>query len=261
MGSLRKRVRNIAQTLINNFTSSEMEQFGSRTFAIFSKKRKADVWFSYRAQVRSVFEQHGINIVIDAGANEGQFAQQLREFYPGKIFSFEPVSSTFEKLAAAAAADPNWYVYKLALGSEATTQTINISDATVFSSLLKTNDYCAEQFGERAQGKREEVVAIQRLDALLAEITAGVDQPRIFLKMDTQGFDTEVFKGLGTQTALVSALQSEVSLISIYQGMPHWTDSIAAYEQAGFGVVGMFPVTRDAGRIVEYDCLMAKAKP
>jgi hypothetical protein len=31
------------------------------------------------------------------------------------------------------------------------------------------------------------------------------------------------------------------------------------YEQAGFGIVGMFPVTRDSGRVIGYDCLMVRA--
>lgn len=78
--------------------------------------------------------------------------------------------------------------------------------------------------------------------------------------METQGYDMEVFKGLGNKLKYVIVLQSEVSLISIYEGMPHWTESISIYEKAGFGVVGMFPVNRDSGRIIEYDCLLARVE-
>ena len=55
-------------------------------------------------------------------------------------------------------------------------------------------------------------------------------------------------------------MQSEVSLMTIYNGMPHWTESIEMYERAGLHVAGMFPVTRDAtGRIIEYDCLLVRS--
>jgi FkbM family methyltransferase len=225
---------------------------------MFKKKRRIDAWFSYRAQVRSIIERLKIDVVIDVGANEGQFAQQLRSFYRGEIYSFEPVSSVFEKLAEAASADPKWHVYKLALGSQEATQTINVSDSTVFSSLLKTNNYCVQRFGDSSRGRKEEVVSIKRLDELLETIAPDIENKRVFLKMDTQGFDMEVFKGLGNKLKHVIALQSEVSLISIYEGMPHWIESISTYEKAGFGVVGLFPVTRDSGRIIEYDCLLAR---
>lgn len=256
MGTFRKRVKNLAE----NLTCWEIERFGSKSFALIDKARRTDAWFSYHAQIRSIIEKFEINVVIDVGANDGQFAQKLRSFYLEEILSFEPVTFAFEKLAEAASSDPNWHVYKLALGSQESTQTINVSDATVFSSLLRTNDYCIQRFGGGAQGKREEVVSIRRLDELLDKIVPDIENKQIFLKMDTQGYDTEVFKGLGNKLKHVIALQSEVSLISIYEGMPHWTESISIYEKAGFGVVGMFPVTRDSDRIIEYDCLLVRVE-
>lgn len=228
---------------------------------MIDKRCRMDATFSYRAQIRSVIERSDIDLVIDAGANEGQFARSLRSFYAGQILSFEPVTFAFDKLAEAASADPKWHVYKLALGSRDCTQTINVSDRTLFSSLLKSNDYCAQRFGDRAKGKHKEVIRICRLDGLLEEIVPDIGSKRVFLKMDTQGYDLEVFKGLGQRLERVTALQSEVSLISIYEGMPHWTDSISLYERTGFGVVGMFPVNRDSGRVIEYDCLLEKIPP
>jgi len=243
---------------VEALSGCDVERYGARTFAMIDKRHRMDATFSYRAQIRSVIERSGIDLVIDAGANEGQFARSLRSFYTGRILSFEPVTFAFDKLAAAASTDPEWHVYKLALGSQDSTQTINVSDRTLFSSLLKSNGYCAQRFGDRAKGKHEEMIRICRLDRLLEEIVPDIGNKRVFLKMDTQGYDLEVFKGLGNKLDRVTALQSEVSLISIYEGMPHWTDSISLYEQAGFGVVGMFPVNRDSGRVIEYDCLLQK---
>lgn len=250
----KKRVKH----LLEYITGSEIERIGSKSFAIINKERREEAWFSYHAQLSSIIEKLNIDLVIDAGANVGQFAQLLRSFYSGDILSFEPVAIVFEDLAEAASTDPNWHVYKLALGSHDSIQTINVSDSSVFSSLLRTNDYCIEHFGDRAQGKREEVVSVRRLDDVLEATGRDIENKRIFLKMDTQGYDLEVYKGLGSKLGNVFAIQSEVSLISLYKGMPHWTEIISTYEKSGFAVVGMFPVTRDSGRIIEYDCLLIR---
>ena len=76
--------------------------------------------------------------------------------------------------------------------------------------------------------------------------------PLIFLKMDTQGYDKEAFAGMSSQIPNLFGLQSELSVVPLYEGMPHYTDT--EYEAAG-----LFVVNRDAsGRVIEYDCLMAK---
>jgi hypothetical protein len=56
----------------------------------------------------------------------------------------------------------------------------------------------------------------------------------------------------------VVALQFEVSVVSICEGMPHWTESVALHEQAIFGVGGLFLVTLDACRMIEFGCLMVR---
>lgn len=253
MGAIRRRVKRLFERL----SGYEVERLGDRSFVLLHRKQRADAWFSHASQMRSIVEKFGIDLVIDVGANEGQFALALRSFYGGEILSFEPVASAFEKLAAAAALDPAWQVRRLALGSRASTQAIHVAERSVFSSLLPANAYSARRFGQGTRAASTEVVSVRRLEDVLDEIRPAAR--RIFLKLDTQGYDTEVFRGAGNWLARVVALQSEVSLVAIYEGMPHWTDTVAVYEAAGFGVVAMFPVTQDAGRVIEYDCLMTKA--
>lgn len=76
--------------------------------------------------------------------------------------------------------------------------------------------------------------------------------------MDTQGYDLEVFSGLGEKIRHVIAMQSEVSVIPIYKKMPAWIESISVFEKQGFQVVGLFPVTRDFLCVIEYDCLLIR---
>lgn len=255
---MRRAFKNLARCLLETYTGFEIDRFGYRSFALFEKKRREHAWFSYRAQMRAIFDKYKINLVIDVGANEGQFARGIRSFYLGEILSFEPVTSTFDKLVAAASSDPNWHVYKYALGRNNSSQSINISNITEFSSFLKANDYCALRFGSGALRMKEEFVYIRRLDELLDIIVPDIESKRIFIKLDTQGYDVEVFKGLGSKVKYLNALQSEVSLIPIYKSMPHWTESILTYEKEGFRVVGMFPESRDSGKVIEYNCLLTK---
>jgi FkbM family methyltransferase len=212
-------------------------------------------------RIKTLLDRYQINVVIDVGANEGQFASELRRMgYHGKIISFEPISSVFETLKTIASLDRDWDVYNLALGQENSQKTIYIAGDSAFSSLLKSNDWCEREFGDESVGKREETVIVRRLEEVLRENIENLDQAKIYLKMDTQGYDLEVFMGLGDMDKKVLALQSEMSVVPIYQGMPHLTESISFFEQAGFGIAGMYPVSteKSALRVVEFDCLMVR---
>jgi hypothetical protein len=94
------------------------------------------------------------------------------------------------------------------------------------------------------------------------ELVAGLDDPRVYLKLDTQGYDLEAFAGAGDRIKQVVGMQSEVSSVPIYDGMPRLTEQIAVYEDAGFELTGMFPVITDAAtmRIIEFDAVMVRAE-
>ena len=225
----------------------------------FRKKVKAVTNLAYEMHIRRVFERYGVDLVLDVGANAGQFVRGLRAFYKGDIISFEPVSAAFGLLSKAAAGDPRWKCYRWALGEENATRAIHVYRQTSLSSFFNANEFAVRRWKDGATDPTEEVVTVRRLDEVLEEVVPDHQARRIFLKMDTQGCDREVFRGLGKQVGRVVALQSEVSVISIYEGMPHWTESVAEYEHSGFGVAGMFPVTLDGCRVIEFDCLMVRA--
>jgi FkbM family methyltransferase len=244
--------------MIERVAGVEIERLGRKSMLIADVARPEEAWYSLQATLRWLLERQRVTHVLDVGANTGQFGKFVRALYTGKISSFEPVTAAFDKLQQAARDDPNWQAYKFALGSKADVAIINVAPRSNFSSFLQTNEYCAAQFGDRAAGTSAESVTVQRLEQALGESIPHNSDERIYLKMDTQGFDLEVFKGLGDKLPHVVGLQSEVSLIPIYKDMPHWTESVAAFEQAGFGIVGMFPVNRDKGRVIEYDCVLTR---
>jgi len=212
--------------------------------------------------LRTVLHENAIDLVLDVGANLGQFASQLRRAseYRGRIVSFEPVRDVFDQLRSRAAGDPLWETRCMALGRRNTVAEINVSNESDFTSFLPLERYATEQFNNHPSTVGTELVEVRRLEDVLDEVAPGWEDARIFLKLDTQGYDLEVFAGLGSAVGHMRALLSELSLIPVYAGMPHLTESITRYEEAGFGIVGMYPVTRESSTrcVIEFDCLMVQ---
>ena len=230
----------------------------SRIIRIIPRKKRQAAWFSYESIIQSIIEKHRIDLILDVGANTGQFTLDIREFYRGQVISFEPVVQSFTTLEKAAANDSNWYVVNCALGNESKEENINVYESNDFSSLLEATNYSKKHFGKMTASCKKELIQIRRLNDILDELPVRVDDKRILLKLDTQGYDLEVFRGSSNIRNNIVALQSEVSHQPIYENMPHWLNAIDEYEKAGFTLVGLFPITRDGLHYVESDCLMIK---
>ncbi len=207
-----------------------------------------------------LFEALKINCVLDVGGRFGDYGVLLRNNnYKGHIISFEPVSTNFQRLQQAAAGDDKWQVYHYALGSETGTAEINVSHGTNYSSFLAPSDYGIESSKE-IEVERTETVQVKRLDEIFAEITAHISAPNVYLKMDTQGFDLEVVRGARACLGSILALQSELSLQPLYEGMTSWTTALSELTAAGFAVSSLFAGYRDeALRLSEMDCVMVKS--
>ena len=211
----------------------------------------------------TVLRRLDVNIVLDVGANRGQFGRTLRNLgFSGRIVSYEPVSANLIALREAAEGDPEWLVEPVALGDVDATTEIHVAAGTgKLSSLLDSNEFGRKRFTNmRDEVVARETIQVRRLDAVCGRAVAGIDDPRLFLKLDTQGYDLQALAGAGDRIGDVVALQSEISCIPIYEGMPHLTQQIAAYEQAGFASAGMFPVTWDHETlaVIEFDLLMVR---
>lgn len=198
-----------------------------------------------------------INCVLDVGANQGQYGRRLRELgYQGTIISFEPVSADFQQLQAAAAGDPHWHTHHLALGDEDGEALINVTSDSLFNSFLAPNDFITGQ-GLRVQ--QQEGVQVRRLDTIFADCVPADPPPRLYLKVDTQGYDLKVLAGAERTLPHILALQTEVSVRPVYENSPDFLESIAAFTGRGYDITGLFPIARDnALRVIEFDCVMVQ---
>jgi FkbM family methyltransferase len=200
-----------------------------------------------------------VNCVLDVGANTGQYARGLRRAgYTGRIVSFEPLAPLVEELRAHAADDPDWSVVPHALGEADAETEINFVPGTM-SSMLPSSEF-GKQWSPVLAEMRKEPITIRRLDGLWDSVTEGLERPRVYLKMDTQGYDLQTFAGAGERISQVVGMQSEVACVPIYDGMPRMVEQLTTYEDAGFSLTGMFPVTIDPAslRVIEFDAVMIR---
>lgn len=210
--------------------------------------------------VAGFLTNYEVNCVFDVGANKGQYGKQLRESgYRGRIVSFEPVPDALAGLRKAAEGDPDWLVYPCALGRSESVESMHLGWKTM-NSLLEPSAYGQQRYKRFADDSTTQV-RVRRLDEVMDEALEGLADPRPYLKMDTQGFDMEVFAGAGERIDECVGMQSEVAALQLYEGSPHMTEALTAYQDAGFEITGMYPVTREetTGRVVEFDCVLARA--
>lgn len=203
-----------------------------------------------------------INCVLDVGANVGQYGSRLRKHgYRGRIVSFEPLPSLAEQLRTRAGDDPDWLVYECGLGEKDETAEINAVPGTM-SSMLPTSEF-GRSWSPKLNDVHTETISISRLDSVYDEATAGIPSLRTYLKLDTQGYDLQAFRGAGDRVSDILALQSEVACVPIYEGMSRLPDMLSAYEGAGFEIAGMYPVTfhKRTLRVIEFDMLMVRPDP
>ena len=214
--------------------------------------------------LRAVIARYDVDVVVDVGANFGQFHDTVRNevAFTGPIVSFEPVASFRSELEARRHTDPAWHVEPFALGSTDGSAVIHVMKSPGLSS-LKEPDLAAMQAllpaPERASVGATETIQLRRLDEIARGHPALSGARRALLKTDTQGFDLEVIRGAGAFLAQTVAVQIELSVLPIYANVPRYQDVIEELHEIGFDLSGMFPVTLDRDlRVIEFDGIFVR---
>lgn len=212
---------------------------------------------SLESHLVNLIERYDIDVVLDVGANHGQFGLMTRQLgYGGEMHSFEPVAATFDKLSVAASGDKGWHIHRIGLGECAKRVSINVTKSSDLSSILAPNDFGKEKYRNMALDHQEEI-EIRTLDSIVDD--QQLHGKRILLKMDTQGYDLNVFAGAARSLDSICCILSELSITPIYSGMPDYQTALRTYEGAGFQMSGIYPVSRNKDlSIIEMDCCLVK---
>ena len=210
-------------------------------------------------QLAQAMTHFGIDLVLDVGANRGQFAQELRaNGYRGSIVSFEPLSSAHAELVVAAKHDPAWRVHeRVALGASEGSIIINIAGNSASSSVLDMLDLHREAaLGTGYVGKEE--VPLRRLDSVAPPYMDSGTQT--LLKIDVQGFQHQVLEGAAGIIPRVQAHLCELSLAPLYRGEELWQETTDSLHRLGFTLWSLFPgfVNPRDGRTLQMDGLFVR---
>lgn len=213
--------------------------------------------------LRELLPRLNIDLVLDVGANTGQFGHALRDIgYEGQILSFEPGAAAFQQLEDACRQDSQWLAHKMALSTTEGEVELLVSEASVFSSIHASNEYGAAKFGDDIATDHKEMVPMQRLETFIDTNIKDFSKRKVLLKMDTQGHDRDVFTGAGKYRDKFSALQSEISVLPIYEGTADYMEMLAMFREFEYEVTGLYTVSRHrkTGHIIELDCVMVPLK-
>ncbi|GJM36039.1 MAG: hypothetical protein DHS20C18_50400 [Saprospiraceae bacterium] len=164
-----------------------------------------------------LLQHKGVDFVIDIGANTGQFAESLYDFgYTGKVVSFEPVGSVHEHLQQRSQSYPNWTVAeRCAIGNQDGETQINVSNDSVFSSVLEIEDSYVSH-NPKSKIVSKEKIKLYKIDTILPKYLPE-DNSGILLKIDTQGFEKEVLDGAQETLAKAKGIKIEIPLYPIYR--------------------------------------------
>ena len=213
---------------------------------------------SGRWRLLHLFHRHQINLILDVGANSGAFGWDMRELgFSGKIVSFEPLADAYAKLEQASRNDPAWQAVNIGLGDLDEERSLHIASNSQSSSLLPMLDAHKQAAPESAYLGQERVT-IHRLETVFADY--GVRDDKIFLKIDTQGFERPVLDG--AQNILDSAplVQLECSLVPLYKDVPLAEEMIGYMRELGYDPIDLQPTFHhhDSGHLMQTDILFAR---
>jgi FkbM family methyltransferase len=196
-----------------------------------------------------------VDLVVDVGANEGQWASDLRHAgYLGRIVSFEPLAEARTVLERAAAKDPNWSCRPEAASDRTGESNLHVAANSVSSSLLEMAEpHVAAAPGSAIVGSQH--VRTVRLD------DAGLRGARIMLKLDTQGAELDALAGASALLDSVVLVELEVSFKQLYVGGPLWRDTVDYLGARGYDLAALSATWVDdrTGRMLQADAVFVRA--
>ena len=179
------------------------------------------------------------DVIIDGGANTGQFARECRAFgYDKDIISFEPGRDAYARLVANAGKDPLWSTARLALSDENGISTLFTTDNGGLSSSLMPMLDSHRKAAPSVHVTGREDVPVTTLDKYLNDTA----HKRIALKLDTQGSEGRILNGARRMLPRITSIRLECSLLPMYEGGWLWHDVDVWMHDRGFRLAGVAPV-------------------
>ncbi|WP_086757812.1 FkbM family methyltransferase [Nostoc sp. 106C] len=195
---------------------------------------------------------NSIDLMLDVGANTGQFGKELYESgYDCKVVSFEPLSSAYLQLVTASQSHPQWIVAeRCAIGDINGEIEINISNNSQSSSILPMLQAHLDAAPQSAYVGSEKV-KIYRLSDIAGQYIKKAKAT--FLKVDVQGFEDQVLAGAEEILPNIQGIQLEMSFVPLYKGEILFDEMLIKMKNLGFKLYNIYPGFTDyrTGRMLQ----------
>jgi len=153
--------------------------------------------------------------------------------------------------------DPKWIVKELALSDTQGEVQFNIMTDSQFSSLSKPSTREVDFLSNENRVMQVITTKTDCLSNVYSQLKDQLGFERPYLKMDTQGNDFLVAQGAGDTLREFVGLQSELSILKLYEKTIDYQALIEFYRSKGFELTALIP--NNSGffpRLVEMDCIM-----
>jgi FkbM family methyltransferase len=204
-------------------------------------------------QSAAILLNYGINLVLDVGANTGQYGMRTRALgYQGRIVSFEPVLASFTELTKSTHDDPLWMPVNIGCGDYDGKATINTFNLSVMNSILPTSSLIEKEYPQVKDIGQEEIL-ISQIDTVFDEYYNSADS--VLLKIDTQGFERNVLEGAKDSLDKISGIQMELSFVEHYKDETLFQEMVNFLSHRGFTLVCLEPHTHNLenGKFLQAD--------
>lgn len=190
---------------------------------------------------KEALAQLSFDCILDVGANKGQFALFSRcTFGDCRIISFEPLERPAEIFESLFRSDPHVRLVRAAIAARHGTITMHITEEDDSSSPLEVNELQNRIFGSRVIERRE--VPCGPLKEFLTADDLGA---RTLLKIDAQGYELEVLRGVESLFDDIEAIYCEVSFMRLYKGQALASDIISYLKEKQFNLCGVYNLFTD----------------
>lgn len=195
-------------------------------------------------------------IVIDVGANRGQFALVSRRCFPdARIESFEPLTAPANIFRKVFASDGLTRLHQVAIGPDTGKAVIHVSHRDDSSSLLPISDLQNALFPGTAE-RTTDVIQTEPLHVLVKP--EDIESPAL-LKLDVQGYEIPALEGCKQLLSCFKYVYVECSFVELYSGQALSYQVIAFLAEHSFILQGVYNVSYDhTGIAVQADFFFVK---
>ncbi len=204
-------------------------------------------------------EQIDPELIIDVGANKGQFGITAASIFPkSSVYSFEPDPDVFAVLVENTCTYKNIKCFQTALGSEEGEIEFNRNSYSLSSSILPLTEKHLSAF-PKAIEKEVIKISLTTLDKISAEFDLT---KTVLLKLDVQGYEKMVLEGGRETLKKIDYVVLEASFKPLYEGEMLFSECLAVMQDYGFEIITPIGYLKDprTEKILQMDLLFRNTR-